>query len=114
VPASVEVIAELSFQCCLGLTKLGFESGSHLREMLDVPTRWAGVCEMPDSVTTVNASSLGKSPGPLVLKFGRDSQLQQLKVRTSRGNATSRGVLEVAPRFLKTVRRRLEFPPFLI
>jgi hypothetical protein len=112
VPASIEVIGELCFRCCNALIELSFAGGSRLRELLDLPPRWGGVCEIPDSVILVNVSSQCKGPGQLVMKFGRDSKVDRVRIRVKPGNVARRTFLEVPPGYLKSTRSAMEFWPF--
>jgi hypothetical protein len=77
VPSSVEFIGNYCFSGCMDLSKLTFESPSHLRELLSLPTLCPISLDIPDSVLILRAI-IETGYQVLVINFGRGSQLKEI------------------------------------
>jgi hypothetical protein len=124
LPPSLEYVGENCFEGCDSMSTLEFSTACHLRELLDLPPKWSGLREIPDSVEILRLPSLGMRPkwepwdalhavfGPpkgnaepseYALNFGRESKLT--KVLT----CTPRSLLRMSSRSLKILRSDMEF-----
>jgi hypothetical protein len=110
LPAKVEFIWAACFVECDALSSLTFGSPSHLRRLLSLPPRLAGVAAIPDSLEMLAVSPRGDVRCPLVLGFGRESRLSVVGLADPVNAARSRAFLQVSSRSLKVLRKGAEFP----
>jgi hypothetical protein len=108
VPSSLQFLGDCCFAGCDELLDFRFAWPSHLKELWDLPPRWSGLKDIPDSVEILEFLQCAKFRCEYTLNFGKESKLR--KIKAHRGWSTGRAFLGVSSGCLKAIRSDLEFP----
>jgi hypothetical protein len=110
VPSSVESIRNCVFDRCPSVRSLTFELPSALREILSFPNGCVEPVDVPDSVVRFVAPIALNQEDRALIRFGRDSQLQECALRRSawQRNCFNRIFAGFSEGYLKTARGDLE------
>jgi hypothetical protein len=109
LPSLVESVGRDCFRGCHSLSRFGFSSPSHVRDLMDVRGE---VIDIPDSVERLRTWVHLKDGSRHILRFGDQSQLDRIEVKSWDLGRASGCFLGFSARTLKVFRSRLEFPGF--
>jgi hypothetical protein len=107
IPPRVEFVGDCCFSGCASLSNFEFSWPCRLQELLDLPPRWQGPAEIPDSVEILRF--VQDPEYPRELSFGRESRLVKVAVRDAEPPQRRRSLPVVSTRSLKALRSNLEF-----
>jgi hypothetical protein len=117
-PCSLESIGARCFREADFLSVLVFSSPCRLRELLDLPPKWYGIQDIPDSVEILSFSRgidrnsppnfLNERRGERTLTFGRESRLMEFRFNPYHYRQLYT-FFQVTSRTLKLFRKNLEF-----
>jgi hypothetical protein len=111
--ASLEFVGAFCFAGCASLSSFTFGSPAHLRELLHIPSRLSGFVSIPDSIEIFSVCDTAPRSVPLVLSFGIESKLNEIRTRAKKPHGRSliqhRTFLQFSSRSLKKFRVRMEF-----
>jgi hypothetical protein len=85
IPNSVLSIGERSFTTCQSLQSFTFESPSKIHSLYSIPSRSCSSIEIPDSVEVLDSEVCVPSRRHLVLTFGGNSRLRDVRLRRAEG-----------------------------
>jgi hypothetical protein len=113
LPASLEFVGEFCFAGCASLSSFTFGSPAHLRELLSIPSLLSGLVSIPDSVEVISVFDTVPRSVPLVLGFGIESKLNEIRTPAKAPAGSSLIQPRIFPQFssrsLKKFRVRMEF-----
>jgi hypothetical protein len=109
IPSLTEYVGELCFFDCESLVAFTSSSPSHLRKLLDLPSRLSGFVSIPDSIEVLSFHIERGCAIERVLTFGGDSRLRDLRAIANREFMATRPLEQVSSRSFKPFRTKSEF-----